>query len=259
MVAFTISPAIWTIATGFKTEQGAIAFPPQWIPSPFVLNNFTAILRSSAPRFFLNTMIVAAGAIAMSLLISIPAAYAATRFYSHGVDRLMTTILIISNIPTIIVLVSLYAIFIRTSLINTYPLLIIVYTAQLIGQVVWFIKGFIENIPIEFEEAAYIDGCNRKMAIRYIVLPLIRPGIASMAIYIFVFIWNDFLTGSILTTTQQMRTVQVGLVSLLDTGFGIAWGQFGAYVALAFAPTLLLFLLFQKWFIAGLTSGGLKA
>jgi ABC-type glycerol-3-phosphate transport system permease component len=173
-------------------------------------------------------------------------------------EGLMDAILMLSFVPAIVVFIALYSMTAKTGLINSYPLLILVYTAIISGQVILFLRNFIENIPAEIEEAAAIDGCNRWQILRLIVLPLIRPGIAAISIFIFVFVWNDFLVGTVLATTDDMKTMQNGIVRYLQTGFGVIWAAFSAFVIVAFAPVLGLFTAFQRWFIAGMTSGGVK-
>jgi hypothetical protein len=127
----------------------------------------------------------------------------------------------------IVVFIALYSMFVKTALINTYPMLIVVYTAIICGQTILFLRNFIENIPIEIEEAAAIDGCTRRQILWRIVFPLIRPGIAAIAIFIFVFVWNDFLVGVTLATTEDMRTVQTAssATSLPDSATSGACSQ----------------------------------
>lgn len=253
-----LPPVAWLMSTALKPPNDAIGYPPVWVPDQVSVRNFADVVGSYAPQFFLNSVICALGAIALAMLVGVPAAYGATRLRFRGKEALMGSILVVSMIPGIVVLVALYGIFINTALINTYPLLIIVYTGMIAGQAIWLVRGFIENVPLEIEEAALIDGCDRKRLIYHVVVPLIRPGLASVAIFVFVFVWNDFLIGSILATSEQMRTVQVGLVRYLETGFGAFWGSFSAYALLAFAPVLIVFFAFQRWFVAGLTAGGVK-
>nr|WP_276510869.1 carbohydrate ABC transporter permease [Herbiconiux flava] len=192
------------------------------------------------------------------MIICIPAAYVATRHHSRRMETLMTGILVLSMVPAIVVFIALYSMFVKTAFINTYPMLIVVYTAIICGQTILFLRNFIENIPVEIEEAAAIDGCSRFQILWRIVLPLIRPGIAAIAIFIFVFVWNDFLVGTVLATTEDMKTVQNGIVRYVTTGFGNFWALFSAFVIVAFIPVLAIFAAFQRWFIAGLTSGGVK-
>jgi multiple sugar transport system permease protein len=256
--AIVLPPIAWIVSTALKPDADTIAFPPQWIPSPITFESFAGIYTSTNVRFFINSLIYAGGSIVLALVICIPAAYVATRYQSRRMESLMTGILILSMVPAIVVFIALYSMFVKTALINTYPMLIVVYTAIICGQTILFLRNFIENIPVEIEEAAAIDGCSRLQILWRIVIPLIRPGIAAIAIFIFVFVWNDFLVGTVLATTEDMKTVQNGIVRYVQTGFGNFWGLFSAFVIVAFVPVLAIFVAFQRWFIAGLTSGGVK-
>lgn len=253
-----LPPVVWILSTSFKVEADTIAFPPVWIPDPFSGSAYAGLLTSTNIRFFVNSLIYAVGSIVLALVICIPAAYVATRYRSRRMETLMTGILVLSMVPAIVVFIALYSMFVKSALINTYPMLIVVYTAIICGQTILFLRNFIENIPVEIEEAASIDGCSRLQILIRIVLPLIRPGIAAIAIFIFVFVWNDFLVGTVLATTEDMKTVQNGIVRYITTGFGNFWGLFSAFVVVAFLPVLAIFTAFQRWFIAGLTSGGVK-
>ena len=253
-----LPPVVWIVSTSLKIEADTIKFPPEWTPIPATFANYAGLLTTTNVRFFVNSLIYAAGSIALALLICIPAAYVATRYRSRRMETLMTGILVLSMVPAIVVFIALYSMFVRTALINTYPMLIVVYTAIICGQTILFLRNFIENIPVEIEEAAAIDGCTRRQILWRIILPLIRPGIAAIAIFIFVFVWNDFLVGVVLATTEDMKTVQNGIVRYITTGFGNFWALFSAFIIVAFIPVLTIFIAFQRWFIAGMTSGGVK-
>jgi multiple sugar transport system permease protein len=238
-----LPPVAWTVSTSLKLEADTIKFPPEWIPAPLSLGGYAELLNSTNIQFFVNSLLYAAGCILLSLAVCLPAAYVATRHRSRGMGMLMDGILVLSMVPAIVV---------------SYPLLILVYTAIISGQVILFLRNFIENVPVEIEEAAAIDGCSRLQVLRWIVVPLILPGIAAISIFIFVFVWNDYLVGTVLATTDNMKTMQNGIVRYLQTGFGVIWAAFCAFVVVAFAPVLGLFSAFQRWFIAGMTSGGVK-
>jgi ABC-type glycerol-3-phosphate transport system permease component len=259
ITAFVVLPPVaWIVMTSLKPEADTINYPPEWIPDPFTLASYEGLSTATNIRFFINSLINAGGSILLALAVSIPAAYVATRYRSRRMEALMTGILVLAMVPAIVVFIGLYAMFVNTALINSYPLLIIVYTAIICGQTILFLRNFIENIPLEIEEAAAIDGCTRPQILFRIILPLIRPGIAAVAIFIFVFVWNDYLVGTVLATTEDMKTVQNGIVRYVQTGFGNFWALFSAFVIVAFVPILAIFAAFQKWFIAGITSGGVK-
>jgi multiple sugar transport system permease protein len=253
-----LPPVVWIVSTSLKPEADTIKFPPEWIPSPISFDNYIGLLTPTNIRFFVNSLIYACGSIALALAICIPAAYVATRYRSRRMETLMTGILVLSMVPAIVVFIALYSMFVKTALINTYPMLIVVYTAIICGQSILFLRNFIENISVGIEEAAAIDGCTRLQILWHIIIPLIRPGIAAIAIFIFVFVWNDYLVGTVLATTEDMKTVQNGIVRYITTGFGNFWGLFSAFIIVAFVPVLTIFVAFQRWFIAGLTSGGVK-
>jgi multiple sugar transport system permease protein len=253
-----LPPVAWIISTSLKPEADTIQYPPEWIPDAVTFDAYAGLLTSTNVRFFVNSLIYAGGSIVLAMLICIPAAYVATRYKTRRMETLMTGILVLSMVPAIVVFIALYSMFVRTALINTYPMLIVVYTAIICGQTILFLRNFIENIPVEIEEAAAIDGCSRLQILWRIVLPLIRPGIAAIAIFIFVFVWNDFLVGTVLATTEDMKTVQNGIVRYVTTGFGNFWALFAAFVVVAFVPVLAIFAAFQRWFIAGMLSGGVK-
>jgi multiple sugar transport system permease protein len=253
-----LPPVAWIVSTSLKTEGDTIQFPPEWIPDPVTFDNYAGIVTPTNIRFFVNSLIYAGGSILLALVICIPAAYVATRYRSRRMETLMTGILVLSMVPAIVVFIALYSMFVKTALINTYPMLIVVYTAIICGQTILFLRNFMENIPLEIEEAAAIDGCSRLQILWRVVIPLIRPGIAAIAIFIFVFVWNDFLVGTVLATTENMKTVQNGIVRYITTGFGNFWGLFAAFIVVAFIPVLAIFAAFQRWFVAGLTSGGVK-
>jgi multiple sugar transport system permease protein len=253
-----LPPVVWIVSTSLKTEADTIKFPPEWIPSPISFDNYIGLLTPTNIRFFVNSLIYAGGSIVLALAICIPAAYVATRYRSRRMETLMTGILVLSMVPAIVVFIALYSMFVKTALINTYPMLIVVYTAIICGQSILFLRNFIENISVGIEEAAAIDGCTRLQILWHIIIPLIRPGIAAIAIFIFVFVWNDYLVGTVLATTEDMKTVQNGIVRYITTGFGNFWGLFSAFIIVAFVPVLTIFVAFQRWFIAGLTSGGVK-
>ena len=254
-----VAPIVWGLFTSFKPQSGIARYPPMWIPEPVSLEHYTALLSNAGfGRFFLNSVILSAGTIVLTLLVAAPAAYAAARFEFRGKNSLLLTILATSMIPGISILIPIYLLAIRSDVLNNYAFMILVYSAWLVPQAIWFIKGFIEVVPRELDEAAHIDGCSILGTFVRIVVPLIQPGLAAVAILTFIFVWNDFLIGAVLTTREEMRTVQVGLVRFIQDTIGVWWGQFMAFAMLAIAPVLLAFFLLQRRFIEGLSAGGIK-
>lgn len=254
-----LAPLVWGLLTSIKTESGIASYPPQWIPHVVSLEHYRALwARGGVPRFFLNSLILSTGTILLSLLAATPGAYAAARFQFRGKRTILLTILATNMIPGISILIPIYLLAIQVKLLNSYAFMILAYSAWLIPQAIWFIKGFVEAVPRDLEEAALLDGCTVTGAMCRVIVPLIQPGFAAISILIFIFVWNDFLIGNTLTSEENMRTVQVGLVRLRQDTLGISWGQFMAFSVLATAPVLLAFLFLEKRFVEGLTSGALK-
>ena len=253
-----LAPIVWGLLTSFKLESNVALYPPQWVPSPVTFEHYSDLLTSKEVlRVFFNSLVLAGGTILLGLLVASPGAYAAARFRFRGKNAILLTILVTSMIPGISILIPIFLLAIRAELLNSYVFMILVYGAWLVPQAIWFIKGFVEVVPRELEEAALIDGCSLPGAFWRITLPLIQPGLAAVAILFFVFVWNDFLIGAVLTNREEMRTVQVGLLRTIQD-IGIFWGQFMAYAMLATAPILVAFLFLQKRFVEGLTRGGVK-
>ncbi len=253
-----LAPILWGLLTSLKMETSVALYPPQWLPTPVTFEHYWVLLTTTGvSRFFLNSLVLSIGTILLGLVVAAPGAYAAARFQFRGKHTILLTILATSMIPGISILIPIYLLAIRTQLLNSYLFMILVYGAWLIPQAIWFIKGFVEVVPRELEEAALLDGCTVIGAFRRIVLPLIQPGLAAVAILFFIFVWNDFLIGAVLTSREEMRTVQVGLVRFVQD-IGIFWGQFMAYAMLAIAPILFAFLILQRRFVEGLTRGGIK-
>lgn len=253
-----LTPILWGLLTSLKKEINVAVYPPQWLPHPATVEHYLDLLTSgNVLRFFLNSLVLAVGTILLGLVVASPGAYAAARFQFRGKNTILMTILVTSMIPGISILIPIFLVAIRADLLNNYAFMILVYGAWLVPQAIWFIKGFIEVVPRDLEEAALLDGCSLIGAFWRITLPLIQPGLAAVAILFFVFVWNDFLIGAVLTNREEMRTVQVGLLRSMQD-IGIFWGQFMTYAMLATAPILFAFFMLQKRFIEGLTRGGVK-
>jgi ABC-type glycerol-3-phosphate transport system permease component len=254
-----LAPLVWSFLTSVKIGINIVIYPPQWLPDPFSAEHYLALEhRGGIPRFFLNSLILSTGTILVCLMVAVPGAYAAARFRFAGKNAILLTILATSMIPGISVLIPIYLLAIRAKLLNSYAFMILVYSAWMIPQTIWFIKGFVEVIPRDLEEAALLDGCSVPEAMFRIVLPLIQPGLAAISIVIFIFVWNDFLIGRAMTSQENMRTVQVGLVQVLHDDVGRSWGQLMAFTVLAVTPVLVAFSLLQRRFVEGLTSGALR-
>ena len=251
-------PIFWGLVTSLKEDAKVFSYPPEWIPNPITFEHYhTVLFDSNLPRFFFNSAFVALVTIVVTVAVAAHAAYAAARLKYRGKAPLLFIVLATSMIPGISILTPLYLIAVKTGLHDTYVALILVYSAWQIPTAIWLLRGFIESVPAELEEAAMIDGCSRLQAFYRIVVPALQPGLAAAAIIVFVSVWNDFLICSALTISENMRLVQVGLFRYI-ADVGVEWGRFLAYGMLALLPILVMFVTLQKRFISGLTMGAVK-
>lgn len=255
---FALAPLLWALLTSFKVKTQVLAYPPVWLPDPATLEHYRAVLfGSNMPRYLLNTLVVALASIAIAIVLATHTAYAATRFRFRGRELTLFLILSASMVPIISLLTPLYLAWSRVGLHDSYLGVALAYAAWQVPTAIWLIRGFVEAIPREVEEAAMIDGCGSWQCFYRIVLPIIQPGLAAAAILIFIYVWNDFLLATTLTISEERRLIQVGLYRYLSD-LGVEWGRFTAYTVLATLPIVVMFVALQKRLLQGLVSGAMK-
>lgn len=255
---FALLPILWGFSTSLKPEELVAQWPPQWLPAKITLANYVAAIADRGFVIYLrNTIVVAGCTVILTVLIALLGGYAGSRFEFKGKNALLFLILSTAMIPGIAILVPLYLIAVRLGIYNTRLVLVMIFAAWQIPSAIWIMRGFYQSIPYELEEAAYIDGCSVFQAFTRIVVPLTQPGIAAVSILVFIFVWNDFLVCTSLTSTDSMRLVQVGLYQYISS-YGILWGRLMAVAMMALLPVLALFIVLQKRFIHGLTAGATK-
>ena len=255
-IVFVLLPLVWAVSTSLKTEVGAVAYPPSFVPQPVTLANYWRVL--TGQNFLVELSNSVLYSVAAVVLVAAPAGYAAARFSFPGKGAVMMVILATSMIPTVALLGPIYGLLDRTGLLDSAAALIVIEAARIAPQAVWFIQNFCLTVPHEIEEAAGIDGASKVQTFVHVVLPLIRPGIAAVAILGLIAVWNDYLTVAVFAPDAARRTLQVAIVNQVLDSNGVSWSYMMAFVLVASAPVVLMFLLAQRWFVAGLTSGGVK-
>lgn len=257
--AVALFPLIWGFLSSLKDEHAIIAYPPQLFPSSVTFIHYQGVLfQTSMPRFFMNSLFVTLSSVLLTTFVAFHSAYAVARFSFRGKAILMFGILSTAMIPGISILIPLYLVAKRVGLYDSYLALILVYSSWQAPLTLWLLRGFVEAVPRELEEAAALDGCSRFGVIYRIVLPLMRPGLVAAAIMIFVYVWNDFLIGVSLTSSEEHRLLQVGLYRYYSDTTGILWGRFIAYTMLASLPIIAAFSGLRRRFIEGMVRGSLK-
>jgi len=249
-------PSVVLFLTSIKTELDALSFPPKWIFQPTSKNYAEILKRSPLVGYGVNSLIVAALNTGACLIIGSLAAYGLARFRFRGSENLAFWFLSIRMMPPVAAIIPIYIFMKNLRLLDTVWCLVIVYLTFNLPFVIWMLKGFFEEVPLEIEESALIDGCSEFGVFYRIALPLVAPGLAATAILAFIFSWNEFLFALILTGTKAV-TLPVGILGYMKET-GINWGYMTAGGVLALIPVILFTMLVQKHLVKGLTLGAIK-
>jgi multiple sugar transport system permease protein len=263
LLLFAIIPLVWMFITSLKSEFAAMQYPPQWWPKEPTLANYEKILSPNSVfgrkflRYFVNSFFISISTTLLGILVAVPAAYAFSRFRFPGKNLLFYSVLMRNMFPAVIFLMPLFIMMRSLGLFNTYQSLILTYLTFGLPLSIWLLKGFYDNIPIQLEQAARIDGATRFQAFFKIVLPLSSPGIIATAIYAFIGAWNEYLYALTFVRSESKLPLPVGLQKF----FGEAATDWPALMAAAFimsVPVVVFFLVLQKYFVRALTEGAVK-
>ena len=232
------------------------------LPSAISMEHYAHVLNETPFYIWLrNSVLVAGGTTILGILLATTAAYAFSRFTFRGKNGFMLSFLVVQMFPGVIILIPYYILMRQLGLANTFIGLVLVYAVTALPLAVWMIKGFFDTIPPDLEESAMVDGCGRLGAFYRIVLPLTKPAVAVVALFSFLSAWNEFVLAYTFMSDESMYTLPVGLTSFVGAG-GMQttadWGSFAAMSVLVALPVCVLFIVFQKYLVSGLTKGGVK-
>ena len=251
-------PIYFTIQNSFKNLSDIFSYPPRFLFEPTWENWRNVLLASDFIKFYVNSLIIAITTNVIVLFAASLAGYALARFKIRKKEDLAFWILSNSMMPPIAIILPLYILFSRARLLDTYVGIIIVFTAFNLPFAIWLMRSFFEDLPIEMEEAALVDGATRIGAFFRVTLPLVKPGIVACAIYTFVMCINEFFFAFVLTGSR-VKPAAVAILNYLPTGVrGTLYGQAAVASILIMIPAVLLFILLQKHFIRGMTFGAIK-
>ena len=252
----TIAPFVWMVLTSFKPLSEIFVYPPTWWPEDFTWSNYVSAF-SAAPfgRYYFNSLFVSVAVTAGQLVTCSLAAYAFARMQFWGRDVLFYIFLGTMMVPFHVTMIPSFMILNWLGWIDTYAALIVPGLASAFGT--FLLRQFFLTIPRELEEAAFIDGCTRFGVLWRIIVPLAKPALATLAIFTFMTVFNDFIWALIVIDSEEMYTVQLGLAIFRDR-YGTEWGSLMAGSVAATLPILLVFFFAQKYFIQGITLSGLK-
>ena len=259
-MVLVLFPVLWMVSTSFKDTGTMFALPPQWIPEHPTLEPFKTILSSKNLflTWFRNSVLVGLGTSFASLLFAIPAGYAFSRYRFRGSNGILLFIVGSQMFPIVLLLISIYLMFKNWSLLNTLHGLILAYMSFSLPFAIWMLKNYFDTIPAELEEAALIDGCGRLGAMARVALPLIGPAAVSVGIFSFLVAWNELLFAMTLNTSDAVRPLAPGLIIRYAGQYQSLYNEMMAASFLASIPVIVVFILLQRYVIAGLTMGAVK-
>ncbi|TCU20001.1 carbohydrate ABC transporter permease [Rhizobium sullae] len=251
-------PALWILFTSLKTEAELTAKPITWIPhAPTVQNYVQAFSDQPLHVFLFNSFMVALLSTALTLLVSVLAAYALARLNLAYRGLILSLIIAVSTFPLVTLLVPLFEIMRTLNLLNSWTALILPYTVLSLPVCTLMLVSFFEGIPRDLENAAMIDGCTRMGALFKVVVPLCAPGVFTAGILAFVNAWDEFLLALSFNSNPSLRTLPVG-IQLYQGEFAFPWPVISAALVVGIVPVAILIVIFQERVVSGLTAGGIK-
>lgn len=259
LVVWVSVPFTWMILTSIKPAEEVYRVPLEYFPRGPRLDNYSEILAiSSFPRQFMNSAIVSVCTAVFSVVLASLAGYGLSRFRFSGARLMETFILMTQMFPGVLLVIPYFVIISKVGLFNTYPAMIIAYTSFALPFSTWMLKGFFESVPRELDEAAMVDGCSRFRAFTSVIVPVSLPGIVATIIFSFILAWNEFLFALVLTSSESMYPVTVGIASFIGQ-WRIAYETMMAASVIATVPTIALYMCLEKHLVQGLTAGAVKA
>ena len=252
-------PVLWMLSTSFKANGEVFQNPPKLITKSFSLDAYKEIFTNGEQlRFFANSYIVAVAVTIATLIVAILAAYGFSR-YQFPLKRSVNAVIVsVQAVPPITLVIPYFGLVVALGLYNTYPGLILTHMVFTLPYAIIMTTAYLNTLPKELDESVKVDGGTSWTALWRILVPISVPGLIAVGVYTFMISWNEYLFALTLTRTDDMRTVPIG-IQLLMGQHSYEWNQMMAMSILGSIPVLVLFLLFQRRFIGGLTAGAVKA
>jgi multiple sugar transport system permease protein len=258
VAAVFLVPYAEMLLTSMESTAEINRTPPALIPSHWDPSSFVTMWHVAPIGAYLTSSAVIAGASTLIvLLVAVPAAYYSARTEFRGRRTYLFLVMIAQLLAPVSLVVGLYREFDALGLLDSYLALIIINAAFNISFAIWLLRSFIASVPVELEEAAWIDGCSRWTALRRIVLPTLRPGLVTVAVYAFIAAWNEFVVALTLITTESKKPIQVGITEFIGQN-QVDWQHLFASSLVAIVPVVVLFTLIERHLVGGLTAGSVK-
>lgn len=252
-------PVLYAFSVSLNAQNSLVGSNFSFIPAEFTLDNYKAVFMDKPVLLWMkNSLILSVSTLIIALGVSIPAAYAFSRYRFRGRKAVLYILLLLNAFPTVLSMFAIYRLLSPMGLVNSRLGLVIVYTGTMAIFGLWNMKGYFDTIPGGIEEAAKIDGANDWQLTTKIILPLAKPSVIVTAVMILIYVWNEYIYATTFMTGGDKYTLAAGLYSLQATETSGNWPIFAAASLVVSVPVLVIFLLVQKHMVSGLTVGGMK-
>ena len=255
-----LAPFVILAIISFKTRIQVLEVPPSlnFKLETIVKNYEDVIFDRGFLRYTINSIVITASTVLISLVLATPAAYAFSRLRFRGRDRLATTILSLRFMPPVAIAIPVLLMMRTINLDDTYPGLILPYVAFSLPLAIWILIGFFDEVPRELDDAALVDGCSRVGVLWRVMLPLVRPGLIVAAIFSAIFIWNEFLVGLYIVNSQTLKTIPLGAAGLISAQRPIDWNVAATVGVVTIIPIFFFSLFIQRYIARGITAGAVR-
>lgn len=248
-------PIYWLFMISFKTPEEIFAHPPVWVPESIQFANYRVLFKDGDADTVLNSLIIATVSTIAAMVLGTMCAYSIARFRTGG-NFFSDWVLSNRMIPPIVIVFPVFLLFVVLGWVDTFHGLIILYTAFNLPYVVWMMRGYIQDIPLELEESALVDGCTRWQVFVRVVWPMVRGGLFATSVFTFVFAWNEFIFALVLTRSEA-TTFPVQVTHYFG-GQSNFWAKIAAMSVLGTVPIFVAVAMLQRFLVRGLSLGAVK-
>jgi len=251
-------PIYWMVSTALKPGKQILSLTPVWIPTQLTFDNFQSAIH--VPFFWndvVNSLVIVSTTVVISIVLAFLAAAAVARFGFRGRAAFVVMVIAVQMVPLNALVIPIYLLLDRVGQVDSLIGVIAYYMAVVLPFMIWTLRGFVTNVPVDLEEAAMIDGATRVGAFMRIVFPLVAPGLVATAIFGFIQAWNEYIIAYVLLSSSSKQTLTIWLASF-TTQHGTDWGGLMAGATLTALPVVVLFLIVQRYVQGSLTAGAVK-
>ena len=248
-------PIYWLFMISFKTPEEIYAFPPVWWPQQIQFANYAVLFKDGDVKTIMNSLIIATVSTIAAMILGTMCAYSIARFRTGG-NFFSDWMLSNRMVPPIVIVFPIFLLFVQLGLVDSFTGLIVLYTAFNLPYVVWMMRGYILDVPLELEESALVDGCSRWQVFIRVVFPMVRGGLFATAVFTFVFAWNEFIFALVLTR-NAVTTFPVQVTHYFG-GQSNFWAKIAAMSVLGTVPIFIAVTLLQRFLVRGISMGAVK-